>query len=123
MAASEEREKLLQLRALNAFLAKLTALDSDEKRLEAYVHVFDKLHYQVKRDQESWSSAECKNGDLGALVQKIANLHIGDPTHGTEPGEVDTIWTTRLFRGLLCVRGKESQRGRCGLRPSQKLPP
>jgi hypothetical protein len=81
MASREEREKLVQLRALNAFLASLTALDSDEKRFEKYVGVLDKLHKQLKKDQENWSSLECKNGDLGALVQKIANLHIGDPTH------------------------------------------
>jgi hypothetical protein len=80
MASSiEEREKLVQLRALNAFLARLTALDSDEKRFEQYERVFDEVHEHLRRDQQNWSSAECKNGDLGTLVQKIASLHIGDP--------------------------------------------
>lgn len=75
------REKLLQLQALNEFLAKITALDTVDKRFDKYSEVFNKLHAQQRTTQRFWSTPECKQGDLGELVQKIANLTIGNPEH------------------------------------------
>jgi hypothetical protein len=81
MAAAAEREKLLQLRALNEFLAKLTALDDGDKRFDKYVEVFNKLHSQQRTEQRKLLVQACKRGDLGDLVQKIANWRIGNPAH------------------------------------------
>jgi hypothetical protein len=77
--SAAEREKLVQLRALNVFLSKLTALDDETKRFDRYVQVYYKLHQQQRAEQKKWSSVECKRGDLGELVQKIASLRIGNP--------------------------------------------
>jgi hypothetical protein len=54
-------------------------LDNLDKRFDRYVQVFYKLHRQQKQEQRKWSSEACKRGDLGELVQKIANLDIDDP--------------------------------------------
>jgi hypothetical protein len=48
MQASEERDKLLQLQHLNAFLATLTALDSVPKRFDKYQEVYRRLHEQQR---------------------------------------------------------------------------
>ena len=81
MAAAAHHEKLLQLQALNEFLAKITALDTVDKRFDKYKEVFYKLHAQQRLAQINWSTPACKQGDLGELVQKIANLTIGNPAH------------------------------------------
>jgi hypothetical protein len=51
--AAAEREKLVQLRVLNAFLAKLTALDDETKRFDSYVRVYYKLHQQQRAEQKN----------------------------------------------------------------------
>jgi hypothetical protein len=74
-----EREKLLQLEKLNEFLAKITALDSIDKRFDKYVEVYRKLHEEQRTYVATWSTHDCKNGKLGSLMQEIANLNIGNP--------------------------------------------
>jgi hypothetical protein len=74
-----EREKLLQLEKLNEFLAKITALDSQDKRFNKYEEVYRKLHEQQRIYVSEWSTHDCKTGKLGELMQEIANLTIGDP--------------------------------------------
>jgi hypothetical protein len=46
MQASAERDKLLQLQHLNAFLAAITALDTVPKRFSKYEEVYRRLHEQ-----------------------------------------------------------------------------
>jgi hypothetical protein len=46
MQASAERDKLLQLQNLNAFLASITALDTVPKRFDKYEEVYRRLHEQ-----------------------------------------------------------------------------
>jgi hypothetical protein len=48
MQASAERDKLLQLQHLNAFLAAITALDSVPKRFNKYQEVYRRLHEQQR---------------------------------------------------------------------------
>jgi hypothetical protein len=74
-----EREKLLQLEKLNEFLAKITTFDSMDKRFDKYVEVYRKLHEEQRTYVAKWSTHDCKIGNLGKLMQEIANLNIGNP--------------------------------------------
>lgn len=78
MTAETQRAKLEQIQALNAFLATFTALDTKEKKFEKYVLSWQKLHTNQQKAQKKWSTKACKDGDLGELVQKIANLRVYD---------------------------------------------
>jgi hypothetical protein len=77
MAVVAERERLSQLQALNAFLAKLTALDGRRKRFDMYEHVSQKLVQRWKTEVNFERRSEAGTvGDLGGLVQQIARLNI-----------------------------------------------
>ncbi len=97
--SAAEREKLVQMRTLNAFLSKLTALDDETKRFDRYVQVYYKLHQQQRAEQKKWSSVECKRGDLGELVQKIASLSISNlaPSRPITMGQRDFFQAFGVF--------------------------
>jgi hypothetical protein len=96
-----EREKLVQMRGLNAFLAQISALDDVTKRFNRYVQAFFKLRQQQRAEPKKWSSVECKRGDLGELVQKIASLRIPPPalTH-LAPSRPISMGQSDFFRAF-----------------------